>query len=178
VSHPPARTDGVGETLVRLGYDESIELDVRYCDLVLGKAADPRALFDVRIKGARRSDGRQVKLYVPQDEIEGPMIHAGILEHGLRVETSRIDRTNSEEIKLAKYALRITRRQVGRGRWIYVVEALEGGPADQAVVRLQAAVGQAEEHIVPVLRGKGYAVGASDVMGIAGQLDAMRHSQQ
>ena len=174
---PTARPHGSPvETIIRLGFDETIAMDVRYCDLVLGR--DPSASYEVRFRGARRPEMSSVRLFVPLEEIEGPLVHEGLLRTSIAFDPQAIDRTNSQEVKLEKYALRIMRQQTGRGRWRYQVQAIDGGASDHGVQQFLAAIQAAAAHIAPALKAAGYSVGAAEIISIAGQLDAMRHSQR
>ncbi|MHB1297323.1 MAG: hypothetical protein ACYC0B_02240 [Gemmatimonadaceae bacterium] len=169
------------ESKVTLGYGESIDIDVAFCDLVL--AQDPEVMHDVRFRGTERPSGARVRLWIPLEEIEGPLVHEGVLRQHVkgRMDLSVVDKGNSLAIPLEQWKLRITKHRTGNGRWKYTVEALDPSRAEARGQRIAAEylrdIRIAADEIAPQLTERGHAVGSAEIISIAGELFARRSHQ-
>lgn len=165
----PAR-DREFEQHVTLGFGESIEMDVRFCDLVAGRTA---GTFDVRFRGYRAGTQERIRFYADLEMIEGALVHEGVLRQSI-TPPAKMDERTAVEIKLEKYALAIARQRRGNGSWRYLVTA-----RDQSDVKQWTrAIAEAADTVAPELTSRGYAVGSSEIITIAGALVRRRSHQQ
>lgn len=166
----------VREQVVRLSVDLPLALDVQFCDLCRAQAGAPHGEpLELRFRGQRLDDGEMVRLYLPLSEIEGPLLGAGALTERVDTDDLPRDKNPLREVKLDRSALTITKVRKGNGAFAYQVAVRQPATALEPR-RYMAALSYALDKAVPELAKRGYAVGAEDVINIAGQLfDGPRH---
>lgn len=164
------------EETLRFSLDEPVEIDVSYCDVVRAREPNHSGPFELRIRGIRQPDGAHVRGFVPLLEIEGSLIHAGALLQAVNTDGIAPTERAFVAVPLAKFALTVTKRRKGNGHWLYEVTVRDGAQAVDLAQYLRS-LRDAAEHAVPVLQGKGYPVGAAEVISIAGQLFAARSNR-
>lgn len=153
-----------------LSLDETLELDVRFCDLVAGR--DHGSPYQVRFRGTRAGTHEGLRLYFDLEDVEGPMLHERILAAAVE-RPSRVDSATRVELRLEKWALTFRKYRVGGGRMKVEVRP-RGAPATALFTR---ALEEAADQVVPALTARGYAVGTEDVITIARDLMRARSHQ-
>lgn len=150
---------------LKLGFGDSVDLDVRYCDLV--QAKDPAAVFDVRFRGYRAGTTQRVRFYCELDMIEGALIHEGVLRAGAIDRGARVDRGTTVPIPLTSFALTITKQRTGNGAWRYQVRSRQH---NRDAEHFRQAVADAADQVMPALADRGIPVGSQDVLVVAREL--------
>lgn len=156
---------------LRFSLDEPVEIDVSYCDVVPARPQTNAGPFELKFRGTRQPDGQLVRGFVPLLEIEGPMVAAGAIESLINTD-GVAHGARPVAVALLKYALTITKRRKGNGTWAYDVDVRSGSAAVDLKQYLRALRDAGEAALA--LQGQGYAVGATDVITMAGQLFAVR----
>jgi hypothetical protein len=77
-------------------------------------------------------------------------------------------------VPLVKWALTFTKRRKGNGEWRYDVAVRRGGDPEVDLRHYLRCLRDAAEHALPVLTAHGFAVGAAEVVSIAGTLFGAR----
>lgn len=162
------------ESLVKLALGEELQLDVAYCDLVLARDPNPNGPYELRFRGLRQPGGEAVRFFAPLTQIEGALLHAGVLSD--LVKTDHVPARGAgvpPAVALNAYALTITMVRRGNGQFSYTAQVRDKTDHMQLTRYLQA-LHDAAEHAAPILRNAGYAVGAADIISVAGVLYAQR----
>lgn len=167
---------GAVTPVVHLAPNESIDLDVDYCDLVPpNRVGEPpafrfkgRVLAHAEARGhplLRRGD--RVVVYVDATMGEIPMRKSGVL----RVDLPDLPAGEKvQPIRLERRQLALRRPQGTRGQTHYEIRPREGAVAtadDELVRDFQWALGTARNQLAGTLQADGYAVGADDLVAMA-----------
>jgi hypothetical protein len=165
------------EENVRLSIDEPIDIDVTFCDVCRTPAgAQHGEPLELRFRGQRHPDGKGVRVYVPLGEVEGELIGSGALKGAINTTDLPAGPDPLREISLDKHALTITKYRKGNGVHSYRVRVRRRARLVNPEGYLQA-LRFALDKAVPELTARGFSVGASDVISIAGQVMDRPHQQ-
>lgn len=162
------------EHLVTLALDEVLELDVAFCDLVHARDPNPNGPFELRFRGQRRPDGAFVRFFAPLTQIEGALLGADVLRAPVSTDdVPTMGQGVPPAVPLAEHALRIVKVRRGNGAFAYDVAVRVARDGSDVAAYVQA-LRDAAQHALPVIAAAGFAVGAAELISVAGALHAAR----
>lgn len=158
----------------RFGLDVPVTIDVAFCDLMRSREPQHDGPYVLRIRGIRQPDGARVRAFVPLHEIEGGLLASQALLAPVNTDAlSGASDSAFVAVPIVQFALTFTKRRKGNGQWWYDVAVRHGARAVDLEAYLQL-LRAAADKAVPVLRERGFSVGAAEVISIADTLYAAR----
>jgi hypothetical protein len=169
-----AHTDKPLEETLRFSLDDPVAIDIAYCDLVHARDPNPNGPYDLRIRGTRQPDAVAVRGFLPLLQVEGALLSSGALLQPIDVAQLPAGERSHYAVPLVKWALTITKRRRGNGEWTYDVAVRRGGDPEVDLRHYLRCLHDAADRALPVLAAHGFAVGAAEVISIAGTLFGAR----
>lgn len=169
-----AHTDKPLEETLRFSLDDPVAIDISYCDLVHAREPNPNGPFELRIRGTRQPDGATVRGFIPLLQVEGALLHCDALLQPIDQAQLPQGERSHYAVPLVKWALTFTKRRKGNGEWRYDVAVRRGGDPEVDLRHYLRCLHDAADRALPVLTAHGFAVGAAEVISIAGTLFGAR----